>query len=189
MSRPATVLYAHNSSLAGRTGIEREDPCLVGRADEPRTGYRFHTEVYGTGTRAGHAWDGDLILKGFGDPTLSTADLDRLAGTIAGRGIRAISGRILGDESFYDSKRGAAGWKHVLHRRRDAAALRARRRPRTRLARALAAAARRADVSRGPCPSRRRGRRAARPRASRRRTAITLASDVSDSARGRSSAT
>ena len=46
--------------------------------DQPlEPGYRFHTEVYGVGERAGAAWDGDLVLKGFGDPTLSTADLDR----------------------------------------------------------------------------------------------------------------
>ena len=39
-------------------------------------GYRFHTEVYGVGTRPGPTWDGNLVLKGFGDPTLATADLD-----------------------------------------------------------------------------------------------------------------
>ena len=30
---------------------------------------------------------------------------------IRGRGIRSVTGRIRGDESFYDTKRGAAGWK------------------------------------------------------------------------------
>ncbi len=80
-------------------------------------GYRFHTEVYGTGTRAGATWDGDLILKGFGDPTLSTADLNRLAGTIAGRGIRTVTGRILGDESFYDSEARRSRVEALLHRR------------------------------------------------------------------------
>ena len=38
-------------------------------------------------------------------------DVDRLAATISGRGIRSVSGRVLGDESFYDRERGAAGWK------------------------------------------------------------------------------
>ena len=59
-------------------------------------------------------WDGDLILKGFGDPTLTTADLNRLAGTIAGRGIRTVTGRILGDESFYDTKAWRSGWKQYF---------------------------------------------------------------------------
>jgi hypothetical protein len=67
--------------------------------------------VYGVGQRDGADWDGDLVLKCFGDPTLSVADLDRLAATVRGRGIRSVTGRVLGDESFYDRKRGAAGWK------------------------------------------------------------------------------
>ena len=67
--------------------------------------------MYGVGTRTGAAWDGDLVLKGFGDPTLSSPDIERLAATIRGRGIRSITGRVLGDESFYDSRRAVAGWK------------------------------------------------------------------------------
>ena len=109
-----TVLYAHNSSLAVAPASNEKIPVSWAALTSLGPRYRFHTEVYGTGVRAGATWDGDLILKGFGDPTLSTADLDRLAGTIAGRGIRTISGRVLGDESFYDRKRGAAGWKHYF---------------------------------------------------------------------------
>ena len=108
------VIYAHNSSLPVAPASNEKIPVSWAALTSLGTGYRFHTEVYGTGTRSGNAWVGDLILKGFGDPTLTTADLNRLAGTISGRGIRTVSGRILGDESFYDSKRGAAGWKHYF---------------------------------------------------------------------------
>jgi D-alanyl-D-alanine carboxypeptidase/D-alanyl-D-alanine-endopeptidase (penicillin-binding protein 4) len=108
------VIYAHNSSLPIAPASNEKIPVTWVALTSLGTGYRFHTEVYGTGTRAGSAWDGDLILKGFGDPTLATADVNRLAGAIAGRGIRTITGRILGDESFYDTKRGAAGWKHYF---------------------------------------------------------------------------
>ena len=109
-----TIIYAHNSSLPVAPASNEKIPVSWAALTSLGAGYRFHTEVYGTGTRAGATWDGDLILKGFGDPTLSTADLNRLAGTIAGRGIRTVTGRILGDESFYDKKRGAAGWKHYF---------------------------------------------------------------------------
>ena len=51
------------------------------------------------------------MLKGFGDPTLTSADLDDLAGQVARAGIREISGRVRGDESFYDRIRDAPGWK------------------------------------------------------------------------------
>ena len=109
-----TIIYAHNSSLPVAPASNEKIPVSWAALTSLGAGYRFHTEVYGTGTRAGATWDGDLVLKGFGDPTLSTADLNRLARTIAGRGIRTVTGRILGDESFYDRKRGAAGWKHYF---------------------------------------------------------------------------
>jgi D-alanyl-D-alanine carboxypeptidase/D-alanyl-D-alanine-endopeptidase (penicillin-binding protein 4) len=105
------VLYAHSPALAVAPASNEKIPVSWAALTTLGPGYRFHTEVYGVGARAGTAWDGDLVLKGFGDPTLSSADLDRLAATIRGRGIRSVSGRIRGDESFYDAKRGAAGWK------------------------------------------------------------------------------
>ena len=112
--RPGAIVFAHNESLPVAPASNEKIPVSWAALTRLGAGYRFHTEVYGVGTRAGPTWDGDLVLKGFGDPTLSTADLDRLAATIRGRGIRSVSGRILGDESFYDAKRGAAGWKRYF---------------------------------------------------------------------------
>ncbi len=105
------TLYAHNSDVPFAPASNQKIPVSFAALTRLGVGYRFHTELYGVGARAGAAWQGDLVLKGFGDPTLSTADLDRLAATIRGRGIRSITGRVLGDESFYDRKRAAAGWK------------------------------------------------------------------------------
>jgi len=106
-----SIVFAHNALLPVAPASNEKIPVSWAALTRLGAGYRFHTEVYGVGTRAGAAWDGDLVLKGYGDPTLSTADLDRLAATIRGRGIRSVSGRVLGDESFYDRKRGAVGWK------------------------------------------------------------------------------
>jgi len=106
-----TVVYAHNSARPVAPASNEKIPVAWAALAQLGAGYRFHTEVYGVGTRAGASWDGDLVLKGYGDPTLTTADLDGLAAKIRGRGIRLVTGRILGDESFYDAKRGASGWK------------------------------------------------------------------------------
>ena len=122
-----------------------------------------HTEVLGVGERIGAAWDGDLYLHGDGDPTLTSADLAGLAASLRASGIRRVTGRIRGDESAFDKRRGAAGWKSVFRRGRDAAALGARRRPRARLAGALAPAPR---GTRPPGSARRAGGdRGRRPRA------------------------
>jgi serine-type D-Ala-D-Ala carboxypeptidase/endopeptidase (penicillin-binding protein 4) len=75
------------------------------------TRFRFHTDVLGEGRGAGHIWHGNLVLKGYGDPTLSTHGLHLLAQQLRGDGIRRVTGHIVGDESFFDRKRTVAGWK------------------------------------------------------------------------------
>jgi D-alanyl-D-alanine carboxypeptidase/D-alanyl-D-alanine-endopeptidase (penicillin-binding protein 4) len=74
-------------------------------------GFRFRTEVVGTGELEGHVWDGNLYLVGHGDPSLAQADLDALAREVAAWGIRRVTGRVLGDEHHFDSMRTAPGWK------------------------------------------------------------------------------
>jgi D-alanyl-D-alanine carboxypeptidase/D-alanyl-D-alanine-endopeptidase (penicillin-binding protein 4) len=73
--------------------------------------FRFRTEVVGAGSRSGRVWNGNLWLVGFGDPTLGRADLERLARRFAATGIKKVAGRVLGDDSHFDARRDAPGWK------------------------------------------------------------------------------
>jgi D-alanyl-D-alanine carboxypeptidase/D-alanyl-D-alanine-endopeptidase (penicillin-binding protein 4) len=73
--------------------------------------YRFRTEVVGAGRRVGAVWQGNLWLVGFGDPTLTVSDLDRLARKFAATGIRRVAGRVFGDDTHYDARRDGHGWK------------------------------------------------------------------------------
>ena len=73
--------------------------------------YRFSTEVLGEGELDGTIWRGDIVLKGYGDPTLSTLDLLTLASQIRSQGIRRVTGHVVGDESFFDARRTGPGWK------------------------------------------------------------------------------
>ena len=73
--------------------------------------FRFETQVVATGRRVGRTWKGNLVLVGHGDPTLVIADLNRLARQIVTSGIRHVEGRVLGDESHFDARRDAPGWK------------------------------------------------------------------------------
>jgi D-alanyl-D-alanine carboxypeptidase/D-alanyl-D-alanine-endopeptidase (penicillin-binding protein 4) len=79
--------------------------------DELGPGFRTETVVVGHGVRDGSVWQGDLVLKGFGDPSLHGDDLDRLVDRLRAIGIRTVSGRVLGDESFFDRRRTGPGWK------------------------------------------------------------------------------
>lgn len=73
--------------------------------------YRIPTRVLATGTIEGATLDGNLILKGYGDPALSSRKLRALATEVHSLGIRRVTGPILGDESFFDARRTAPGWK------------------------------------------------------------------------------
>lgn len=75
------------------------------------TSYRFRTEIFGRGYQEGSVWHGDVILKGFGDPTLTSLQVDRLATQISVLGITRITGRVFGDESWFDAARTAPGWR------------------------------------------------------------------------------
>jgi serine-type D-Ala-D-Ala carboxypeptidase/endopeptidase (penicillin-binding protein 4) len=74
-------------------------------------GYRFNTEVVAEGELDGRVWRGDLYLVGHGDPTLTFADLHALARDVKAWGIARVAGRVVGDETHFDSNRAARGWK------------------------------------------------------------------------------
>jgi serine-type D-Ala-D-Ala carboxypeptidase/endopeptidase (penicillin-binding protein 4) len=82
------------------------------------------TNVLGIGTleRRG-AWHGTLYLKGGGDPTFGSADFDQsaygtgatieqLVSELKVRGITSISGRIVGDESYFDDLPGTVAYEY-----------------------------------------------------------------------------
>ena len=76
--------------------------------------FRMRTEVLGDGRlRDGVVWVGDLVLKGYGDPTFSTTPASpTLARDVRASGIRRVTGRLRRPTSR-TSTRGAAapGWK------------------------------------------------------------------------------
>jgi D-alanyl-D-alanine carboxypeptidase/D-alanyl-D-alanine-endopeptidase (penicillin-binding protein 4) len=50
--------------------------------------------------------DGDVYLRGGGDPTFGRAQARSLARQLAGGGLEEVSGRVIGDESAWDTLRG-----------------------------------------------------------------------------------
>jgi serine-type D-Ala-D-Ala carboxypeptidase/endopeptidase (penicillin-binding protein 4) len=109
--RTGLVVYSRNPGLALVPASNQKLPVAYAALAQLGPGYRFHTEVVGTGTLVGDVWHGDLWLRGFGDPTLGPDDLAALARDIASWGIRRVDGAVVADESWFDTRRVGPGWK------------------------------------------------------------------------------
>jgi len=83
--------------------------------------FRFRTEVLVYGKVRDGRVDGDLILRGDGDPSLSSrffggrpdAAMDSLAMRVVKAGVREVAGRVIGDASAFEARSIPDGW----HRR------------------------------------------------------------------------
>jgi serine-type D-Ala-D-Ala carboxypeptidase/endopeptidase (penicillin-binding protein 4) len=106
-----TVLFTQNPSLALAPASNEKLPLTYAALSNLGPTYRIETDVLGEGSQDGTTFDGTLVLKGGGDPTLSTAGLRALAAQIRATGIRHVTGGIVGDESYFDARRTVAGWK------------------------------------------------------------------------------
>jgi D-alanyl-D-alanine carboxypeptidase/D-alanyl-D-alanine-endopeptidase (penicillin-binding protein 4) len=106
------VVFAHNSAEPFVPASNEKLPVTYAALRLLGPAYRFPTEVRGQGALGSDGtWRGNLVLKGYGDPTLSMTKLQRLARRIAGLGITRVTGSIIGDESFFDKVRTGPGWK------------------------------------------------------------------------------
>jgi serine-type D-Ala-D-Ala carboxypeptidase/endopeptidase (penicillin-binding protein 4) len=106
-----TTLFAHNSRLPLHPASNEKLGTTYAALTALGPSFRIETDVLGEGQQSGATWRGNLVLKGYGDPALSFAQVNSLAHQIAADGIRHVSGRILGDESWFDTRRTGAGWK------------------------------------------------------------------------------
>ena len=86
--------------------------------------FRFRTELFTTGTLAGNGvYTGNLFIKGFGDPSFSTAvyqsrvlhlrtsRISDFVTALKNAGVKKIVGRVVGDDSYFDKARAVRSWK------------------------------------------------------------------------------
>jgi len=91
------------------------------------SGFRFTTELFGPDVPVyGGVIYGDLHLKGYGDPSLSTLDnqrhelhfatasFEKFARRLRALGVRKVKGSVLGDASWFDKQRFVTTWAPQL---------------------------------------------------------------------------
>ena len=105
------LLFAQNPGLSLAPASNEKLPVTYAALATLGASYRIETDVLGEGELDGTTFTGNLVLRGGGDPTLSTAGLRSLAVQVREYGIRRVVGGVVGDESYFDSRRTVAGWK------------------------------------------------------------------------------
>jgi D-alanyl-D-alanine carboxypeptidase/D-alanyl-D-alanine-endopeptidase (penicillin-binding protein 4) len=113
------VLYRRNAEHLFMPASNQK--ILTGSVALARLGADFHwrTPVLARGTRGADTLRGDLVVVGRGDPSLSqhgTGGADILAAlrpwadSVKARGIRVVTGRVVGDASFFPDPVLGEGW-------------------------------------------------------------------------------
>src|SRR5262249_38263989 len=115
------TLFARNANRALQPASNEKLAATYGALVELGPDYRFRTAVLGEGRQVGSVWQGRLVLKGFGDPTLHTDDLERLAKQLYARGIRTVTGHVAGDGSWFDDRWTAPRWRAGFYPNESAA--------------------------------------------------------------------
>lgn len=73
--------------------------------------YKLETKIYSDDNEITDGIiDGNLYLKGFGNSLLCEADIDTLAMQLDALGIKKITGKILGDDSYFDNNYDRKKW-------------------------------------------------------------------------------
>ncbi len=106
------VVYAHRAENALLPASNEKLVVTYAALEALGPAFRMQTSVLGEGLLdpAG-IWAGNLVLKGGGDPTLDRAGLARLAEDVRAAGVRHVTGSLVADESWFDSRRSGPGWK------------------------------------------------------------------------------
>ena len=104
------LVYSHTSATRQQPASNAKLVTSIAAFDVLGPGYRFDTTVHAAGRRLGPVLDGDLYLKGTGDPTMLAADYDALAAQVAAKGVKLVRGKLFADDTWFDDVRLGSSW-------------------------------------------------------------------------------
>ena len=110
------VLFRYNAERLVMPASNMKILTLAAAAERLGWDYTFETTLNPTGPVVDGTLQGDLVVRGSGDPSLNARQLppgpvfDKWADLIAASGIRRIAGRLVGDDNAFDEESFGQGW-------------------------------------------------------------------------------
>lgn len=104
------ILYERNSQKLMRPASNTKLVTSAAGLMILGTDHVFQTLILADSLRPDGTVEGPLYLKGFGNPDLTTADLDSMIAQLQAIGVRSITGNIVADASWFDDLYWGEGW-------------------------------------------------------------------------------
>ena len=96
-----TPILSHNAEQAMNPASVMKVVTTNAALDMLTPAYRWKTEIYRDGQLANWVLQGNLIIKGYGDPSFKAQDFWRLLISLRQAGLRKISGDLIIDKSYF----------------------------------------------------------------------------------------
>jgi D-alanyl-D-alanine carboxypeptidase/D-alanyl-D-alanine-endopeptidase (penicillin-binding protein 4) len=97
------VLFAHNAGVQFNPASNTKMLTTAAAMSFLGSDYRYRTALLGPEPDAEGVVDGDVVLRGSGDPSLSTPDIAEIAYQVAARGVVRVDGDLYADPHFHDA--------------------------------------------------------------------------------------
>ena len=115
-----TLVFAHNPAEPMIPASNQKILSTAVALDSLGSDFRFRTDLRRNGPIADGVLQGDLIVVGMGDPTISgryapnradpTSIFREWAKRLKQMGVQSIAGRVIGDDRMFDAQGAAPGW-------------------------------------------------------------------------------
>ena len=99
------IIYNYNGNIRLRPASNMKLLTAAAALSILGEGYRFKTDIFSDGNVNRRMLQGNLYIRGKGDPTLLKSDFDKVAAELKKQGIAIICGNLIGDDSWYDDVR------------------------------------------------------------------------------------